>query len=228
MNSFDEPLNTPLRQTLDQLLKQTDARVKKTYGPLGALGMAITTAAWATQRKLGRAFGFSSEGRPSEPQMLLQYELLYFFSHLALRTVVAEGFTEPQIKKLQAFLGPLIASTAVDAFCMHWPEHLKRKMRGEIYERLNDAEMEYAECTSGLLEPEDPLNGDTLIGKLAANVMSLWDRAPDDPAAFDVAAAITEALVAMEFRQHVRDVSQVIDVVDVELVKEFWKRSSGA
>lgn len=222
MNPVDDP-----RERLERLLRSTDVSFRETYGPLVALKMAITVAASETQRSLGPAFGFSSQGTPSEPQMLLQYELLYFFSHLALRTVVAEGFTETQVRRLQVFRGPWIASTAVDAFCMHWPEHLKRKMTGEIYERLNDAEMEYAECR-GLLEPRDPLNTNTLIGRLAANAAALWDRAPDDPAAFAVAAAATEAVPAMRLKEHVRDVAKVIDVIDIEAIENFWRRSNGA
>ena len=47
------------------------------------------------------AFGFSAQAKPSEAQILLQYELLYFSSHIVLRTVVSLGFTEAQIRRLQ-------------------------------------------------------------------------------------------------------------------------------
>ena len=170
MTPFSETAGPPSRRALERILARVEAEVAQTYGPLGDLGIAIVTAAWDTQQRLGPAFGFSSSGRPSMPQMLLQYELLYFFSHLTLRTAFAEGFTGAQIGKLQTFLGPLIVSTAVDSFCLHWPEDLKKKMRSEVYERLNYAEMEYAECMS-LSDPDDPLNRGTLIGRLATNAM---------------------------------------------------------
>jgi len=219
---FDDPL-----QRLERLLKDADGRFGEVYGPLVVLKMAITIAAYDTQRDLGPAFGFTTQGRPTEPQMLLQCELLYFFSHLALRSVVAEGLTETQAKKLQAFLGPWIAWTAVNAFCMHWPEHLKRKMTDEAYHKLNDAEMDYAECR-GLVEPKDPLNANTLIGRLAANAMALWGRAADDPAAFAVAAATQKAVAAMRLNELARDVARVIDLVDVEWIEDFWRQSGGA
>lgn len=222
MNSFHQSADGPRMPALERLLAQKEGQVKEVYGPLGALSVAITTAAWETQQSVGHTFGFSTRETPSEPQMLLQYELLYFFAHLALRTVSSEGFTELQIAKVQAFLGPLLASTAVDAFCAHWPEHLKKKMMGEVFDRLNDAEMEYAEC-SGLLEQADPLNTGTLIGKLSANSMALWDREPQDPAAFEIAVAATDAALAMQLKEHVRAVAAVIDRVDVESIKAFWR-----
>jgi hypothetical protein len=57
------------------------------------------------------------------------------------------NLTKEQTQKLQDFLGPLISSVAIDSYFAHWPEDLKQKMTDEFYQKLNDAELEYTECT---------------------------------------------------------------------------------
>jgi hypothetical protein len=210
-----------LPERLERALKRTDQNFQQVYGPLVALKIAITVAASKAQEHLGPALGFSSTSKPSEPQILLMYEFLYFFSHLVLRTAVSEGLTESKIKKLQAFLGPWIVWTAVNGFFHHWPEHLKKKMSGEVYNRLNDAEMEYAKCR-GLLNPENPLDAKTLLGRLSRNAMDLWDKSPHDPAAPQVVASVAEAITVMRLKEQVQQAADVIDLVDIKLITEFW------
>jgi len=227
MNIFQRLFSDPLKEAevekAKRLIKDTHANVEATYGRVGNLGTAIVNAAFGAQKNLAQVFGFSVEGQPSEPQILMFYEFLYFFSHITLRTVAAEGFTEPQIKKLQDFLGPLLASTAVDSFFRHWPEDLKRKMKSNYFESLNVAEMEYSECR-GLILADDPLNQSTLIGRLASNVAELWERSSDQLVKMAVASAATQAFAAMQLDRLVADVAPIIDSVDAELVGKFWKR----
>lgn len=223
MSLFDKLFGRSESGRFKRLLKETRAEVDATYGPLNRLGIAIVGAAFSAQRNLAQVFGFSMEGRPSEPQILMFYEFLYFFSHVALRSVVAKGFTEPQIAKLQGCLGPLLASTAVDSFFRHWPEDLKTKMNSEVYQKLNDAEVEYAGCR-GLLSPDDPLSRDSLIGRVAGNVADLWERPSDELAKMAVASAASEAFGAMQLDRLVGDVAVVIDSVDSELIARFWKQ----
>lgn len=223
MSLFHKLFGTPELRRARRLLKDTRASVGATYGPLGKLGTAIVGAAFSAQQNLAQVFRFSMEGQPSEPQILMFYEFLYFFSHLTLRTAVAKGFTESQIEKLQGVLGPLVASTAVDSFFRHWPEDLKTKMRNEFYGKLNDAEVEYSECR-GLLSADDPLSTDTLIGRLAGNAANLWERSSDELAKMAVASAATQAFRAIQLDGLVGEVAAVIGSADSELMDRFWRQ----
>ena len=156
------------------------------------------------------------DGQPSEPQILLFYEFLYFFAHLTLRSGVARGLTASQVKKFQSYLGPLLASTAVDTFFLHWSTELKAKMMGEFFEKLNDAEIEYAECQGGLVSRDDPFSRDTLTGRLAVNVVELWERSGDQVAKTAVVSAVTGALKRVDLVRLVSEVVAKIDQVENE------------
>ena len=67
------------------------------YGPLGNLALGIVTASWDSYQGLTKVLEFSVEGQPTERQMLVFYELLYFFTHVTIRTAVAHRLTESQI-----------------------------------------------------------------------------------------------------------------------------------
>jgi len=203
--------------------KNTRAKIDAVYGPVGDLGTAIVSAAFNTYQNLAQVFGFRVQGTPSEPQMLTFYEFLYFYSHIMLRTAAAKGFTQPQIEKLQGYLGPLLASTAVDSFIGHWPDDFRKRLRRDFYNGLNIAEQEYSQCR-GLLSPDDPLNEDTLVGRLARNIADLWERSSNEPAKVAVATAVLKAFPAMQLDRLIAKVASVIDSVDVEGIREFLER----
>jgi hypothetical protein len=57
--------------------------------------------------------------------------------------------------------------------------------------------------------------------------MDLWDKSADDAAAFEVVAAVARAIPAMRLKEYVLAASKAIDLIDIELIEDFW-RSSGA
>ena len=224
MSFFDKLFETPEERRVKRLIEDSRVKDETTNGPVRKLSMAITCATHKAYLNLARVFDFSKEGHPpSQPQILTFYEFMYFFMHLTLRTTVAKGFTESQINKLQGYLGPLLVWTAVESFFKNWPEELKAKMRSEIFEKLNDAEMEYSEC-KGLFSSDDPLNRNMLIGRLAGNAVALWERPSDESAKMAVVAAATQALSEMNLDRLVDDAKAVIDSVDSELIKKFWTK----
>jgi hypothetical protein len=99
------PFEPPDLRQLRRRLREIDARQRATYGPLEQLGTAVVVAAFNAQRSLAEMFGFSNEGKASEPQVLMFYEFLYFFMHLMLR-VVARGFTQPQVRRFLVRYSP--------------------------------------------------------------------------------------------------------------------------
>jgi hypothetical protein len=52
---------------------------------------------------------------------------------------------------------------------------IRRQIRDEFYEKLNDAELEYSTCKESLSE-KNPLTGDSLYTKLAHNVAELSEN----------------------------------------------------
>ena len=183
MKFFRELFGDPLKQAKQAKQvgrQQQDARGKAdvVYGPVGDLGTAIVSTSYNNYQNVAQVFGFNVRGNPSEQQMLTFYEFLYFYSHVTLRTAAAKGFTQPQFEKLQSYLGPLLASTAVDSFIGHWPDDFRKRLRSNFYEGLNIAEQEYSQCRR-FLSPDDPLNKDTVVGKLAGNIADLWERSFD-------------------------------------------------
>lgn len=227
MNLDDKPLATLDLGRLTRLLKDIEAKVEVTQGPLNRLALEIVAAAFSAQRRLADVFGFRVGGEVPIPQVLMFYEFLYFFSHVTLRTLDAHDFTEPQFRTWQTFSSPLLSSTAVDSFFLHWPEDRKAKIRSEFYEKLNDSEVEYSECR-GLLSPDDPLSANTLIGRLADNVADLWERSSDQLAKMAIASAATDAFSVMPLDRLVSEVAAVIDSVDSELIERFWREPRGA
>jgi hypothetical protein len=221
MGLFGRLFGTREARMAKRLLKDARGMVDATYGPANKLGLEIVAAASSTQQSLGRVFECGTGGPPSEPQMLTLYEFLYFFSHLALRTAVAKGFSDAQIGKLQGFLGPLLASCAVDSFCREWPEKLKARIRSEFYEKLNHAEIEYGECR-GLVSEDEPLNRNTLVGRLANNVADLWERPSDDVAKLAVVSAALEAFTAAKLDELVAEVAATIDRWDSKSTQALW------
>jgi hypothetical protein len=129
MGFFDKLLGMRQERAARRILQTARREVAQTYGPLHAVGMGIVSTAHSAYLRLGAVFGYSESAKPSDPQMLLFCELLYFFSHLTIRTAAARRLSDTQIGKIQRFLGPFLASTVVDSFFNHWPEELKNKIR---------------------------------------------------------------------------------------------------
>jgi hypothetical protein len=208
----------------NRTIQRGEIETEAIYGPLGKLSLALTTAADATQREVLPVLGVKQGATPSEPQILTQYEFFYFFLHLTIRFAVGSGFGSSQTRKLQAFLGPLIASTAVDSFFRHWPQDRKRGIKSDFFTKLNDAEIEYAKCR--LPPGEDPLDNDTLFGRLSNNVARLWEREDDFAIRSAVFTASTRAYLDMQLEENLASVASVIDQVSLQELKAYW--SSGA
>ena len=97
-------------------------------------------------------------------------EFLYFFMHLTNRQAQKRlGFDKVGI--LQKAIWPLIASTAVDTFCAHWPEKFKSGIKGDFLVSLNSAELEYSSCK--LLSAEKkPIDDNAVCSRLAMHILN--------------------------------------------------------
>lgn len=140
--AFDSPKEHEAKKYFDELL----LKVEKKYKPIGEVGWAIVRASSNCRDAFKRQIQAATEKERLEHEMCTFYEFIYFYMHIMLRHAEVQ-LTEPQIEKLQNFLGPLISKVVVNCYCAHWPDDIKGKMIDEFYEKLNEALLEYSLCT---------------------------------------------------------------------------------
>lgn len=136
-------------RTLDRHFAEAKKQVDHEYGPMGEVSLAIVRAAMNSRDVITKDIVAPNEKARKQIEVFAFYEFLYFYLHMAMRAAASQ-LTEAQISKLQGYLGPLISSTAIDSYCVHWPTDLKQKMIAEFYDNLNNAELEYTECTRAI------------------------------------------------------------------------------
>lgn len=103
--------------------------------------------------------------------MQVQYEFLFFFAHLAMRSAFSKLGHNKRVK-LQQLIGPILEISTTEAWFGHWPEHLKAGIRKDFYNNLNVAELEYSKCHK-LLGNKNESPKDTLFWELGKNIARL-------------------------------------------------------
>jgi hypothetical protein len=147
MSIFSNLFGSPKQREIKKLMTETHKQVQKEYGPLGELGKAIIQASVNCLNAVKKLINKPSEKERITSEIFVFYEFIYFYIHLTLRQAFG-NLTKEQTQKLQDYLGPLISSTAIDSYFAHWPEDRKQRMTDDFYQKLNDAELEYTECTN--------------------------------------------------------------------------------
>jgi len=137
----------------EKLLRETARAVKELHQPIDDLTLAIVSAGWKCSQSVKPHLRPVKEfaEHPEVQEVYVFYEFLYFYLHLVNRQAHSR-LGPDRVAKLQGAVGPLIVPAAVDTFFAHWPEKFKSGIERNFYEKLNDAEMEYASCK--LLFPE--------------------------------------------------------------------------
>jgi hypothetical protein len=211
--STDDSDNTSGMEDMSQRVREAWANARRVADPPGKLSLAIVTTAWDVYTDLAPAAGYSTNGVPSERQIFLFYALLYFFTHLTLRSASRSGFHEEQLRKLADFIRPRIGASAIVAFFRHWPEEKQAKLQSEFHQNLLHAEIEYTQCDA-LWSADRPFDSATLVGRLSANAADLWNRSGDLAFASAVSAAGMRAFENMALNMLLQDVLPVIDELD--------------
>jgi hypothetical protein len=146
MAFFSKLFGSSRNRELDRLLSDAKKQVDREYGPMGKVGSAVIRAATNCRDAVKNEIEADTEKKRKELEIFIFYEFIYFFMHMAMRASAVQ-LTDSQILKLQSYLGPLVSAVAIDSYCAHWPDDIKKNMNREFYEKLNQAEIEYAECT---------------------------------------------------------------------------------
>jgi hypothetical protein len=138
------------------------------------LSMKLMNAAY----QCGQAFKDSINnkfGEETQDAMLswsqVQYEFLFFFTHIAMRYAF-ERLGHEAIAKLQALLAPLLVDSTTEAWFGHWPDKFKAGIRKEFYHNINVAELEYSKCKK-MFPEENEGTKDTLFWELGKNIARL-------------------------------------------------------
>ncbi|PYJ35969.1 MAG: hypothetical protein DME88_00270 [Verrucomicrobia bacterium] len=179
------------KKQLVEIEEQLQAETK----PLGDISLAVVRAATNCRDATKPFIKAPTEDKRIECEILIFYEFIYFFLHMTMRQAFAV-LTESQIQALQACLGPLISSTAIDSYFAHWPQDLKGKITGEFYEKLNRAEVEYSTVT----QSDTARQGEGLFAaKLRALFMTLGSNiaslAVNDEKDLTVIVPVTQAAI---------------------------------
>lgn len=193
----------------DRIFADAKKRVDQVYGPMGKVGIAVMRAATNSRDVIKGEILAPTEAKRKEVEVYVFWEFLYFYMHMAMRAAAAQ-LTKERIEKLQGYLGPLVSSVAIDSYCAHWPDELKKKMTAEFYENLNNAELEYTQCantaSSSPGEEAATKQMKALLMSVAFNISKLmcegrtdiavvtavFDSALKESAAMDLARLITE------------------------------------
>jgi hypothetical protein len=147
---------------------------KKQSSGLSNLACAIIDVSY----KCGQAFKEPIDekfGKDSKEAMTswaqVQYEFLFFFTHLAMRSTLSKLGNDKRIK-LQDLLGPILVNSTTETWFGHWPEKLKSGIRNDFFANLNRTEFEYAQYKGLSPAPGQSPKG-TLLWELAKNIARL-------------------------------------------------------
>lgn len=147
----------------------------KKHSGINDLAIAIVD----TSYKCGQEFKEPIDkkfGKDSKEAMLnwvkVQYEFLFFFCHLAMRSALSQLGNDKRTK-LQKLIGPILSTSTTEAWVGHWPEDLKERIKTDFFNNINVAELDYSECKGGLLVKDQPFSKDGLFSRLAINIAQL-------------------------------------------------------
>lgn len=201
-----------------RLLAKAQTWTAQVYGPLGELAQGVIKASWESYQGLRGILSFVEP--PSMKQVFTFYEYFFFFLHMVFRIAHQQGFSEGQMQRLQAYLGPVLTGTAIDTFFKHWPDSKKTAMRNEMFENLNRAEGEYAAC-SVMFVKGNPWETESSFGRVALNVAAVWDRSSNPLVLAAAKMKALEAFARFPLDEVLARVATVIDQVDPQTLREM-------
>jgi hypothetical protein len=183
MSFFSKLFGDSDKREIWKSISQAQKAADKTCKPITEISLAIVTASVNSRDAVKALIEASSEKERQEREIYIFYEFIYFYMHVTMRHAFVH-LTDSQIESLQGILGPLISSVAIDSYFAHWPNHLKEKMVNEFYDKLNDAEIEYAQSTQvdSAFAGEDDFaqKSKALLIKLGSNVSALASDSEKD------------------------------------------------
>jgi len=169
MNMFSKLFGESDAQRTRRRIKEIEHDVRRSTEPLGNIGIAVVKAAQACVVGLKPMIDRADENSRAVKEVFVWHECVYLFVHLTFRSAHSH-LNEKQIKRLEEYFLPLVASTTVDAYCAHWGEDRKAGLISEFYSNLNNAEIDYAASKELIATDNKDFTGDSLLSKFGRNV----------------------------------------------------------
>jgi hypothetical protein len=114
MSSIDEGNLSPEERLTLECFEKAKSETDEVYGPLVALGAQIAMATQKSYQDLSLAFNLATTSTPTEKQIIIFHECLYFDSHLSNRYAHSHGFTEEQLAKVLPYACAVIGRVVLE------------------------------------------------------------------------------------------------------------------
>lgn len=110
-------------------------------------------------------------------RMEVQYEFLFFFTHLSMRYAFGELGHEKRVE-LQNLLLPILMNNSTETWFGHWPAKYKEGIKKEFRDNINRAELEYSKYQKFFAEKNEGTK-DTLFWEFSKNISKLSGHETD-------------------------------------------------
>jgi hypothetical protein len=179
--------------------------------PILRLVQAVTQSSFACANAIKPGIGFLTRDENNARWALVLNEFYFFFLHMLNRhALMALG--DGGRGELQDRVGPLVVGSLVESVYGHWPDDRKQGLRGEFYDNMNRAELEYANCNCLIPEGGDPFSTKALLVKLAQNVTNLCANPTDKKLIWTVIETTWNELKRVNLEKLVADTRDELDL----------------
>jgi hypothetical protein len=202
MNHFYKDKNTSPSNGNDMFTKYGEVF----YPKIADLSRVVVNTSHKCSQRL-RSQIVESLGKDSKESIMadikVRYEFLFCFSHLTMLFAYSILGAE-KARKLQGFLGPLLADTATKSWFGHWPEELKKSINDNFFTNMNIADTEYAACKE-LIVKDDPFSDNATFSKLAKNVAEIIECSNDEHALMNIIQISIDSFSDMNLQELIRN-----------------------
>lgn len=148
MSLFAKLFRTRAERDFGRMHENASRKTEMAFKPIRRLSLEIvnTSTNCLNQIKAQGLIGTEKNEAEIWQEMFAFFEFLYFFMHMMMRTAFSV-LSETELQHLQNHIAPLLATTTVNSWCRHWPEDKKMTLVHDFSSNLNEAEIEYANCS---------------------------------------------------------------------------------
>lgn len=208
MSILDKLFGTPIQRQAKQIIRNARVNTVRKRTPLNKIGMAVIHGANTCYQSIKPMIIAGDEERTTYAEFSVLSEFVFFFLHMVNRAA-HPLFTAAQFEKLHAYCGEMVIPVVIDSFMGHWPEEMKAKIRGEFFENLNKAEIEYSKATA-LFSKDQPFLGDSLLSMLARAIAKRCGQPTNPEVMMSVMDSAMNAITDAKFEELISDAARVL------------------
>jgi hypothetical protein len=193
----------PLMKRAEESFQEISEKTEREFGPVRDLTLAITSAVVECREGVKSMIDDPDESKRLLTDVYVFNEFVFFFMHLTMRQASCL-MSQHELKRLQEYVGPMMAGVTVDTYCMDWPQEWKVKLQSEFFQNLNDSEIEYASCSR--FDSPSPPEGrsvqifERLLNLMAERVAALLGRESNPLAVPLITKIVLDAYRHLDFK----------------------------